>query len=338
MIELKKNKYLVTAIVSTYNSEEFFEEKIKDLINQTVFDDLEIVIVNSGSEQNESEIIKPYLEKFSNIKYIETENRETIYAAWNRAIKESAGEYITNANTDDRLKEDAFEVLSHALNENPTAGLVYAGQYYSFIKNETFSEASKNKSIKNPNFDKILHIDRALIGSQPMWRSKIHFDDGVWFEESYEVSGDHDFELKIALNYEILKLEDMLGTFFRSKTINKSYENIERTRNEVRRIKGIYAEIYLREIDNYFLYPYLRKINFYSSIPISLYLLINRTYRLFNSVPTMFSLEFVYLFSALFYEKKGAFAKAKKKCMKYLKKKESSNISRVCVRLEKYVL
>ena len=59
---------------------------MEDLESQTLAEKLEIIIIDSGSEQNERAIVEELKEKYSNIKYIRTENRETIYAAWNRGI------------------------------------------------------------------------------------------------------------------------------------------------------------------------------------------------------------------------------------------------------------
>ena len=42
-------------------------------------DKLEIIVVNSGSEQNEESIVKEFQEKYSNIVYIKTE-REGLYS------------------------------------------------------------------------------------------------------------------------------------------------------------------------------------------------------------------------------------------------------------------
>ena len=58
------------AIVSTYNSERFIRGCLEDLEAQTIADRLEIIVVNSGSEQNEEAIVKEFQKKYSNIKYI----------------------------------------------------------------------------------------------------------------------------------------------------------------------------------------------------------------------------------------------------------------------------
>ena len=126
--EVNGGEYLISALVSTYNSERFIRGCLEDLEAQTVANKLEIIVVNSGSEQNEESIVKEFQKKYSNIKYVKTELRETIYTAWNRAIKIARGKYLTNANTDDRHRKDALEILANELDNNPDIALVYGDQ------------------------------------------------------------------------------------------------------------------------------------------------------------------------------------------------------------------
>ncbi len=101
-LEAVSDEYIVSAIVSTYNSERFMRGCLEDLENQTIANKIEIIVVDSGSEQDEESIVKEFQKKYSNIKYIKTDNRENVYTAWNRAIKAASGRYVSNANTDDR--------------------------------------------------------------------------------------------------------------------------------------------------------------------------------------------------------------------------------------------
>ena len=72
---------IISAIISTFNAKKFFENCLIDLIEQSVCkkSELEIVIIDSGSEQNESEIINIYRKKYDFIKCLRTEKRETLY-------------------------------------------------------------------------------------------------------------------------------------------------------------------------------------------------------------------------------------------------------------------
>lgn len=59
-IKLETPQMKVSAIISTYNSEKFIKGCLEDLINQTLYKkgELEIVVIDSASKQNEKEIIK----------------------------------------------------------------------------------------------------------------------------------------------------------------------------------------------------------------------------------------------------------------------------------------
>ncbi|MBU1863539.1 MAG: glycosyltransferase, partial [Candidatus Omnitrophica bacterium] len=104
----KKKHYLISAIVSAYKSERFMRGKLVDLLKQTIGRQLEIIVVDSHSPENEGAIVREFMKSHSNIKYIRTKSRESVYQAWNRGIQAASGMYITNANTDDRLRPDAF--------------------------------------------------------------------------------------------------------------------------------------------------------------------------------------------------------------------------------------
>ena len=54
---MSSNPFLVSAIVSTYNAEQFTAGCLDNLEAQTLADRLEIIVVDSCSEQNERDIV-----------------------------------------------------------------------------------------------------------------------------------------------------------------------------------------------------------------------------------------------------------------------------------------
>ncbi|MHC4206509.1 MAG: glycosyltransferase, partial [Planctomycetota bacterium] len=207
-----RREYLVSAIVSTYNSERFLRGCLDDLERQTIADNLEIIVVNSGSQENEEAIVREFQQRYDNIKYIKTEQRETLYTAWNRAIKAARGKFITTANTDDRHRKDAFEALSDALQEYPDVSLVYGDCYVSTKPNENYEENSKCCIYHYPEF---LAVDAILFyqfGPQPMWRKNVHETIG-YFDESYKAAGDHDFNIRFAMHFKALHIDEPLGLY-----------------------------------------------------------------------------------------------------------------------------
>jgi len=267
-----KEKYLISAIVSTYKSERFIRHKIENLLKQTIADLLEIVIVNSGSPQNEDAIIKEYLPVYPNIKYIHTEERETIYKAWNRGIRVTTGKYITNSNTDDRLKNDALEKMTTYLENNLDIALVYANQIISKKENEEYEKIKKKEIILFPEYNKMRLLNRCIIGSQPVWRASLHYEDGLWFDEGFEVCGDHDFELAVSHKYEIKHLNEPLGTFYKSPLrTNKEYENIHRNILELNRLREKHVQYYIKNVAPEILKVNINEIKKYLFIPFPFY-------------------------------------------------------------------
>ncbi len=222
--------YLVTAIVSTYNAERFMEGRIDDLERQTIADRLEIIVVDSGSEQNEKRIVEAFQKRYSNITYIRTPARESLYRSWNRAIKRARGTYITNANTDDRLRPDALEIMSRALDSQPDIDIVYADQLITPVPNQTFETATPSDRFTWPDFEIERLRIRCCVGPQPMWRRSIHETLNLLFDEQFEIAGDYDFWLRAAHRCRFKKIPDVLGLYYRSKhKENKEFQDPAKT-------------------------------------------------------------------------------------------------------------
>jgi len=219
-----EKQYLVSAIVSTYNSEKFIRGCLDDLEKQTIADRLEIIVVNSGSQQNEEAIVRDFQSRYDNIKYIKTEERETIYRAWNRGIKAASGKYITNANTDDRHRQNALEIMARALDENPNKVLVYANQL------EVDEIAGRRVTVGeriNGQFSRSRLFDgECPPGSQPMWRKEVHNVFG-YFDESFSVGGDYEFWFRLTQKFDFLYLNEILGErYVGPETVSTSNNNL----------------------------------------------------------------------------------------------------------------
>jgi len=240
--------YLVSAVVSTYNSERFIRGCLEDLTQQTLYKrgQLEIVIVDSGSQQGESEIILTFMESCKEITYIRTE-RESLYAAWNRGIMASSGKYITNANTDDRHHPEALEIMSRTLENTPGTDLVYGDCYVSTIPNETFAENRKDTVYRYPEFFAPAALLHYQLGPQPMWRRSLHDRIG-FFDGSYKAAGDYDFNIRLALHCKAQHIPEVLGLYleheaaisFKDDTMQKENQRISDQYKHVDMLQALY--------------------------------------------------------------------------------------------------
>jgi len=205
-------KYLVSAIISIYNCEKFIKEKIDDLKLQTIFDRMQIVMINSNSLENEEQIIKPYLSKHPNITYLKTKQRETVYQAWNRGIKMSDAKYITNSNSDDRLRNNALEIMAYELDNHHDIALVYGNHFVTNIENHTFYNHIRSGYGLKPNYDLQIMLNGCHMGPFPLWRKSIHDDIG-YFDETMKSAGDYDFWCRIALKYKMKHIPQFIGLY-----------------------------------------------------------------------------------------------------------------------------
>lgn len=236
-----KVSYLVSAIISVYNCEKFIRGCLEDLEQQTIADRIEIVAVNSGSQQNEKEIIREYQNKYSNIVYLETKERETIYKAWNRGIKAASGKYITNANSDDRHRRDALDVMSKKLEENADIDFVYINQIITENENEFYDKHTPAGYCDLPSAldkDRLLFSRPPHCGSQAMWRKSLHENCG-YFDEKLEIAGDFEFWLRIVDRCKLINIDEYLGLYLYSPN-SAGNKNWDRYKKEDIKIKSDY--------------------------------------------------------------------------------------------------
>lgn len=251
---------LVSAIVSTYNSAEYIEGCILNLLSQTIADNMEIIVIDSASEQNEKDIVKQLMMNFANIRYLRTPTRETVYQAWNRGIKLAKGKYLTNANTDDRRFRDSIEKLVNVLENNPNAVLAYGN----FNVVERVSEDKQHHAVvmNYPPYkrgDLLLHC---YPGPMPVWRKEIHREFGL-FHEEFLSAGDREFWVRISQKYEMIRVPEVLGNYLNNQNgIENTNKRLGVVKNEAEKIRLRYNlsfskkwaefEIYDLVVDNNF--------------------------------------------------------------------------------------
>ncbi|MBI4568079.1 MAG: glycosyltransferase [Planctomycetes bacterium] len=206
---------MVSAIVSLYRAERFVRGLLDDLLAQTIADRLEIVIIDSGSPENERSIVEEYQRRHTNVVYYRTAARETLYAAWNRAARLARGRYLTNANADDRHRPDALERLAAALDRDPEAALAYADLAATAAANARFEEAPIIGHTRWPDHDPRLLFRVCYVGPQPMWRRDLHERHG-FFDPEFQSAGDYEFWLRVARAERFVHLPEVLTLYYSS--------------------------------------------------------------------------------------------------------------------------
>jgi glycosyltransferase involved in cell wall biosynthesis len=201
----------VSAIISTYNAADLIRGCFQDLLNQTLYQkgELEIVVIDSGSLENEGEIVLELQKEKPRIEYIRTEARESIYQAWNRGIRMAKGQYLTNANTDDRHDCDSLEKLASTLDGDDEAVIAYG---------DCRMTGSCKKQFQTSNFPNREFFAPSLLlynlfGYQPMWKASLHATIG-YFNEDLQKAADYDFGLRAATAGKAIYVKEAFGTVY----------------------------------------------------------------------------------------------------------------------------
>lgn len=188
---------LVTAIVSTYASSALLRSRLENLLSQTLGDRLEVVVVDSGSPENDGEIAEEFARRDPRVKVVRTAERETIYKAWNRGVEASRGRFLTNANTDDVLRSDALERLAAELESDAGTDLVYGDFWITHLPNQEFAGAVRMGYSLKPEWSPEIMLAGCHMGPQPMWRRSLHDRFGM-FDASFHAAGDYEFWCRCA--------------------------------------------------------------------------------------------------------------------------------------------
>lgn len=106
---------LISIITPVYNKEKYVANAIESVLSQS-FDAFEYIIIDDGSTDASPVIVDEYAKKDKRIKVIHQQN-QWIYASFNNGIREASGEYIYILNADDRLRENALELMAQIVHE-----------------------------------------------------------------------------------------------------------------------------------------------------------------------------------------------------------------------------
>lgn len=187
----------ISVVIPVYNVEDYLEECLDSIVNQT-FTDLEIICVNDGSKDNSLEILNEYAKKDDRIIVIDQENGGHAVAT-NVGMDRATGRYLFLMDSDDMLKLDALEltynaaeekdvdfVLFQAINYNDEKDQFYEAENYSMNKVADFvgENVFSMDDIGELAFDIAVTPWTKLYNREFIEKSHIRFAEGLIFEDN----------------------------------------------------------------------------------------------------------------------------------------------------------
>lgn len=113
------NEKIISVIIPAYNS----EDTIKKCVESAICEEVEIIIVDDGSEDKTLEICKEYERKNNNIKVYHQDNRGQAVAR-KTGIEKANGKYIMFLDSDDSYEQGIFDRIIEVINKNNNPDLI----------------------------------------------------------------------------------------------------------------------------------------------------------------------------------------------------------------------
>ena len=177
----------ISVIIPVYNVEEYLQECINSIINQT-YKNLEIIIVNDGSTDNSLNICNEYQKIDERIKVF-TQKNGGLSAARNTGIINATGDYILFVDSDDWLELSAVEIMTNLLKEKMADIVITGFNNYSKKKKtpKFYEESEKYKVFASVLYNRgINHSACAKLYKKKLW-DVFKFPEGKYYEDYYVI-------------------------------------------------------------------------------------------------------------------------------------------------------
>lgn len=217
---------LVSVLLPSYNHEDYIEEAILSVINQT-YCNIQLIVVDDGSTDRSPEIISN-LQTLYGFEYYRQTNQGLI-STLNTLGKGAKGKYISLFSSDDTYDKRKIELLVKYLEDNPKYSMVYSkialmDRYSNILK--CIDEAYKEGNI----FFSLLCGEFFINGLSTLVRRHVY--EKYTRDESY--IDDFQFWLKIARNEKIGFIDEV--TAYYRKHNNHLSSNLMKMQNAEREI------------------------------------------------------------------------------------------------------
>lgn len=284
---------MITVVCPTYNEEEHIENVLNFFVNAKPYDK-ELIIVDGGSADKTLDIIKDWMNKYSNIKLFNNPNKYVPYAL-NIAIKNSSGDPIIRLDAHTKYSNDYFEKILETFQRTKAdivGGPMIKKGITDFQKAAAYVTSSPfgigDSKIHQQNYNG--YSDHVYLGS---WKRSL-FDEIGYFDERLHRNQDDEFHYRAkSLGKKIYLSSDIKSEYFPRKdysSLIRQYFQYGLFKPLV--LKKIKSEIKLRHLVPMFFLLYIFFIPiliFYHwalIFPLILYLLINVIFSLRNKSKT----------------------------------------------------
>ena len=215
----------ISVIFPFFNGEYYIEEAMDSIINQTIFEDIEVIIVDDGSIDNARFLVNKYVLDYDNIHLFCQENKG-VSSARNLAMKHVKGEYVHFMDADDFIPFDAYEKLYNLAKKGNHD--IVSGPFLRFNDEKTWMEILSKDIYENihetveniqlkdyPNLTWDMLIWNKLYKRELLEKNQIQFAEGLRFQDNI-------FSIEVLSKASSIALIPDYVYFWRVRNIGKS--------------------------------------------------------------------------------------------------------------------
>lgn len=173
---------LISVLVSTYADRRHVPRKLAELRAQSLFAQAEFIFLETASPQRERELLEPFCATYPNCQLLATDERLTLYQAWNLGWRAARAPLLCYSNMDDAMHPRLLERVVETMRRRRL-------------------DACTTLIAKQTPSDPLADFSPARLRRLPLllrpgpfsaWRADLAQRVG-YFDEAYAIAGDREF-------------------------------------------------------------------------------------------------------------------------------------------------
>ncbi len=192
----------VSVIMPVYNGEQYLEQAIESILNQT-FENFEFIIIDDNSTDHTPSILTNYSAMDQRITIVKNTSSLGITKSLNLGVKLAVGDYVARMDADDVSLKKRLSKQLDFLKKSPE--IVLCGTRVLTVK----ADYGKKYIWKTPEDIKAaLFFMNAIIHPSVMIKREILIK--YFYDESYNVAQDYDLWCRISNDFQVANIDEAL--------------------------------------------------------------------------------------------------------------------------------
>ncbi|MBI1286915.1 MAG: glycosyltransferase [Flavobacteriales bacterium] len=236
------NQPLVTVLIPMYNAEDFVEQSVRSILEQT-YTNFELLIIDDGSTDRSV----PVVESFSDqrIKLVRNEKNLKLIATLNKGLSLAKGKYIVRLDADDIAIKERIETQVSFMEEHPEVGL--CGTWY-----EAFGDVSS--VVRYPTDHQSLKYmslyQCPIIHPSTIFRTSVIKEHGLKYDLDYPHAEDYKLWGQFAMVSQLANVPEVLLRYrLHDSNISKQQASTQKS-NSIRIRTELFHELGLNVSPN----------------------------------------------------------------------------------------